>query len=213
MHFFHSSIQKLQTQTEARLKEHTSPSLDFFILIGLSSAIVSLGLLLDNTSVIIGGMVVAPLLTPIFGLSLRIILFRPLGMMSSLISIFLGSLCAIVLAMFVGYLVLLIEGKDLLLTSEILYRAAPNLLFFLVAFFSGLAGAYAYVKPEVLSSVTGIAISVALVPPLAVTGLGIAMNELSISTESFILFLLNFVGICLGSIFMFLILGFGTKTT
>ncbi len=92
---------------------------------------------------------------------------------------------------------------------EILSRTHSNLLFFLVALFSGMAGSYAYAKPKVLSSITGIAISVALVPPLAVTGLGIATQQLNLSQESFILYLFNLSGICFGSIIMFLILGFG----
>lgn len=204
-----SPFARLRRQTAKRLHVYTRPSINFFVLISLSAAIVSLGLLLDNASIVIGGMVVAPLITPIFGFSLHLILFHPKGMMRPLQSIFLGTIFAVVTAMIVGYIGLFIEGESVMIGQEILSRANSNLLFFLVALLSGMAGAYAYAKPEVLSSITGIAISVALVPPLAVTGLGFALGDVSLASESFVLYMFNLAGICFGSIMMFLILGFG----
>jgi uncharacterized hydrophobic protein (TIGR00271 family) len=200
---------RLRKKTEKRLEEYEKPSLNFFVLITLSAGLASLGLLLNNTAVIIGAMVVAPLVTPIFGFSLAVIIMRYRRMALSLLSISLGTLLAIAMSILIGMIVLFIEGKDVILTNEILDRAKPNLLYFLVALFSGLAGAYAYSKPKVLESVTGIAISVAIVPPLSVVGLGFAMQDWTLMQQSFILYILNLFGICFGSIIMFLFLGFG----
>ena len=211
MSLFTASVTNIRKKTEKRLEIHAKPSKSFFLLITLASAIVSLGLALDNVSIVIGGMVVAPLITPIFGLSLRIILLRFKGIGGSLLSITLGTILAIVVATIIGYIIIFFEGTQFGLTEEILSRTEPNLLFFLVAVLSGIAGAYAYAKPDVLSAITGIAISVALIPPLAVTGIGIALNNFFLAEQSFVLYLFNLLGICFGSIIMFISLGFGKE--
>ena len=59
------------------------------------------------------------------------------------------------------------------ITTEMAGRLQPNLLDLGVAIASGIAGAYAYVREDVAKSVSGVAIAVALVPPLCVSGIGI----------------------------------------
>lgn len=200
---------RLREKTEKRLENYTRPTKNFFILISLSTAIIVLGLLLDNIAVIIGGMVVAPLITPIFGFSLGLILLKIKKVAISLYSLGLGTLLSIVVATSIAYLMILIEGKKILLTTEILTRTEPNILFFLIAFFSGMAGAYAYTHERIPERITGIAISVAIIPPLAVMGIGLAMIDSHLITQSFLLYLFNLLGICFGSVIMFVLMGFG----
>lgn len=200
---------RIRSHAGKQLEKYSSPSKDFFTLIILSSAIVSLGLILNNSAIIIGGMLVAPLITPIFGFSLNILIlrFRELG--KPLLSILLGTMSAVIISALIGYLANFIDGSSLKATNEIISRVQPDIFYFLVAFFSGLAGSYAYVSEKISASVTGIAISVALIPPLAVAGLSIAMQNWNHLESSLILYLLNLIGIFFGSIIMFIILGFG----
>ncbi len=206
---FFSRVSRVRRQTEKRLEEYTGTHANFFILIALAAAIATIGLILDNTAVVIGAMVVAPLVTPVFGFSLSLIVIRFKQTLRSLLMLLLGSLLAIVIGALLTHLVMFIEGDHITLTNEIISRTDANLLYLLVAFFSGIAGAYAYVKPEILASIAGIAISVAVIPPLAVAGIGVGIGEWSLVSSSVLLYIINLAGISFGSIVTFLSFGFG----
>ena len=208
---FLSHKERIARQAEKQLELYSRPSVDFFVLITISAGLATLGLALNNSAIIIGAMVVAPLVTPIFGFSLYLILLKPKGIIESFFSILAGTILSIILSTIFGFLILLIDGKGILLTSEILIRTKPDLLYFIIALLSGLAGAFAYARPKLSEKIVGIAISAAIIPPLAVMGLSIAIQNWTILTSSSFLFLLNLVGICFGSIIMFLILGFGKE--
>lgn len=207
--FFTSSTTRLRNKTQERLEQYSKPSTDFFVLITIASAIAALGLLLNNAAIIIGAMVVAPLITPIFAFSLALLLARAQRMFLALVSIFFGTLCAIATAALMGYVGITLDPIHASVTPEILARAEPNILFFLVALLSGIAGAYAYSRPKVSEVIAGIAISVSLIPPLGVTGVAIALQTWSIATQSFLLYIFNLLGIIFGSILLFIIIGFG----
>ena len=64
---FFSPAARIRSKTERQLEQYSRPSVDFFILIALSAPIISIGLILNNAAIIIGGMVVAPLISPFFG--------------------------------------------------------------------------------------------------------------------------------------------------
>ncbi|MFH1946951.1 MAG: TIGR00341 family protein [Candidatus Magasanikbacteria bacterium] len=208
---FLSHKERINRHAERQLELYSRPSVDFFVLIAISASLATLGLALDNSAIIIGAMVVAPLVTPIFGFSLYLILFKPKGIGESIFSILTGTILAIMIATLFGFLILLIDGQSISSTTEILSRTKPDLLYFIIALLSGLAGAFAYVRPKLSEKIVGIAISAAIIPPLAVMGLCIAMQNWKILMASEFLFLLNFIGICFGSIIMFLILGFGKE--
>ena len=190
---------------------YSRPNLDFFLLTAFSSAIISFGLILNNSSIIIGGMVVAPLITPFFGFSLSLILFRMKSILETLGAIILGIFVAVGIAFVIGYITNFIYIGTFINTNEILSRTKPDILYFIVAILSGLVGSYAYARPSLSERIVGIAISAAIVPPLAVVGLSIAKMDMKLITSSSVLFLVNLLGICLGSILMFIILGFGKE--
>lgn len=56
-----------------------------------------------------------------------------------------------------------------------------------------------------------IAIAVALIPPLAITGIGIANFDWSIISEAFLLFLINILGIIFASMVIFSLSDFYVK--
>ena len=211
MPFLLSRIERIRNATQQRLHDMTPQTGDFYVLIGLSSALATLGLLMNNIAVVIGAMVVAPLVTPLFAFSLSLLIFQIRDLGRSFLAILMGTILAIGMSALVGWGGFFVAGNWETLTSEILSRSEPNMFFFLVALFSGMAGSFAYAKPKILESVTGIAISVAIIPPLAVSGIGIALNDMFLFKQSFLLYTFNVIGICLGSILMFIFLGFGKK--
>ncbi len=92
--------------------------------------------------------------------------------------------------------------------GEILARTTPNLLDLLVALASGAAGAYAVSRKDVSAALPGVAIAAALVPPLGVVGVGVAMHRVAVAGGGLLLFGTNLVGITLAGSINFLLLGF-----
>jgi uncharacterized hydrophobic protein (TIGR00271 family) len=212
MFIFKSQAERLRAKVQSQLEEYSRPSVDFFVLICISSAIAALGLALDNIAIIIGAMVVAPLITPIFGFSLAMLVLRARRLGYALFSILAGSLLAIITAILIGFLIFTIHGS-LTIGTAFLTGVKPNILFFLVALLSGMAGAFAYAKPKTSGALPGIAISVAIIPPLSIVGLGISMRAWNLSYDAFLLFVFNLIGIIFGSILMFIASGFGREET
>jgi uncharacterized membrane protein len=87
-------------------------------------------------------------------------------------------------------------------------RTHPTLLDLGVALISGLAAAYAQCRRDSLSALSGVAIAVALVPPLATVGIGLTMLDGSIAGGASLLFLTNLSAIVTASSLVFLFFGF-----
>jgi uncharacterized hydrophobic protein (TIGR00271 family) len=179
------------------------PDMDFYLMIGLSATIAALGLLLNSPAVIIGAMLVAPLMSAIVGLGLGVVQGDP-----RLLRLAAGAtLRGVVLAIGVGALMgLVVPGATL--SAEILGRTNPTLLDLGIALASGAAGAYALCRKDVSSSLPGVAIAAALVPPLAVVGIGLALGEGRIAWGSLLLFVTNWIAISAAGGLVFLWLGF-----
>jgi uncharacterized membrane protein len=93
-------------------------------------------------------------------------------------------------------------------TAEMQGRLNPTVLDLAVAIVAGIAGAYTKSFREILQSLAGVAIAVALVPPLAVAGIGLGRFDFSFFFQAFLLFSTNLIGIVLAATFTFRVLGF-----
>lgn len=185
------------------LRENSRPSSSYLVLMFLSTFIATLGLFSNSSPVIIGAMILAPLMAPIISLSMGVLRQDNQLIRYSLKSIGLGLL--------LGYLcaILLTWLTPLTITNiEILARTRPNLLDLGVAVGSGMAGAYAHSKKEIAKTLAGVAIAVALVPPLAVSGIGLGWMEWDIFFGALLLLITNFAGMVLAAALTFLFLGF-----
>jgi len=173
----------------AQVMADAPPNHTFVVLVMGSAAIATLGLLLDSAAVIIGAMLVAPFLGPIvalgFSIAMTDVTLAAKAAKSLLAGIVLGLATAIVIVKLSPFIPP---------TSQILLRTAPNLFDLLVAIFSGLVGGYAIIH-RLGSTIPGVAIATALMPPLAAAGYGLAMGELGIFNGAFYLFLTNLVAI------------------
>lgn len=185
------------------LRENSRPTSSYLVLMFLSTFIATLGLFSNSSPVIIGAMILAPLMAPIISLSMGVLRQDHQLVRYSLKSIGLGLL--------LGYLcaVLITLATPLtILNVEILARTRPNLLDLGVAVGSGMAGAYAHSKKEVAQTLAGVAIAVALVPPLAVSGIGLGWLNWSVFSGALLLLITNLAGMILAAAITFLFLGF-----
>jgi len=172
----------------------------------LSTALASLAILQDSTAVVIGAMLVAPLMTPIMGCAAGLVAGwreRVLGSLGIVAASAAGSISlAWILASWIPALV------PLEVNSQVLSRVSPTLLDMAIALAAGAAGAYATLDDRVSSSLTGVAIAVALVPPLGVVGICLQAGLWSDAGGAFLLFATNLVSIILSSSLVFILFGF-----
>lgn len=179
----------------------------------LSTLIASYGLISNSTATVIGAMLVAPLMGPILGLALSLAAGRPdlfgRALWAELLGILVCLATSAVVALVAG------PGNIDYLQSEIANRTQPTLYDLAIGVAAGLAGAYATANPRVGDSIGGVAIAVALVPPLSVSGLCLAgaltgREDLwTAAGGSFMLFLANFLTIELAAAGLFLSVGLG----
>jgi uncharacterized hydrophobic protein (TIGR00271 family) len=118
-------------------------------------------------------------------------------------SVFWGVMAVILTAVLIARILPLEQ-----LTSEMNGRLSPTILDLFVAIVSGVAAAYAKSNEKIIGSLAGVAIAVALVPPLAVSGIGLGWGEWSMFSSALLLFITNLVGIVLAASLTFLMLGF-----
>ena len=178
----------------------------FGVMMLLSTTIATLGILQDSTAVVIGAMLIAPLMTPIMGTSAGIVGGWPRRTLESAATVTIAAIGAIGLAWIVAAWVPAIG--DLTTNSQITSRTQPTLIDMLIAFAAGAAGAYATVDRRVSSSLPGVAIAVALVPPLAVTGVTAHARLWDEAGGALLLFVTNAVTIVLAAVVVFVITGF-----
>lgn len=196
-----NEAEKIQVYRDIRRNARAGP--DFFTMMALSTAIASLGLLLDSPAVVIGAMLVAPLMSAIVALGLAVVQGDARLLMLSLGTAARGVFLSVVIAFLIGLLVPLDD-----ITAEMSSRASPSLLDLAVALASGAAAAYALSREDVSTSLPGVAIAVALVPPLATVGLALSDGAFQIAIGASLLFATNLVAIAAMGGFVFLLLGF-----
>lgn len=178
----------------------------FALMLFLSVGIASLGLSLDSSATIIGAMIIAPLGQPILAMGGAIALgwkiqsFRMLGIAVA------GICCSLAMSYAMG-----LTLPDITPSQQILIRTSPDLRDLGIAVFAGAAGAYGYYRSEFSTILSGVAIAVALIPPLCCCGLMLEQKDYILAGGSFLLFVTNFIGISFSALFVFFLLGIRHK--
>jgi uncharacterized hydrophobic protein (TIGR00271 family) len=185
------------------LREESRLSQNFMVLLILATMIATFGLFINSSSVIIGAMLLAPLMQPIVSLSMGVLRQDEALQINGAKTIVIG----VIAVLFTASMIALFTPIEHL-TSEMAGRLSPTILDLFVAIVSGAAAAYAKSNEKILGSLAGVAIAVALVPPIAVAGIGLGWGEWSMFSTAFLLFITNLVGIVLAAAFTFAILGF-----
>ena len=187
----------------SNLREEAKLNSTFLTLLILSTLIATFGLFINSSSVIIGAMVLAPLMQPIISLSMGVLRQDSDLLSSGAKSIAIGVLAVILTS---ALTTLLTPIKQL--TPEMAGRLSPTIIDLFIAIVSGIAAAYVKSNEKILGSLAGVAIAVALVPPIAVSGIGIGWGDFHMFYSAFLLFVTNLVGIVLAAALTFMILGF-----
>ncbi len=201
--FFSHASQEQYATLFANLREESKISSTFMILLILATMIATFGLFINSSSVIIGAMLLAPLMQPIVSLSMGVLRQDSTLQLDGAKTIFIGVLAVLFTAAIIAFFTPIER-----LTTEMAGRLSPTILDLFVAIASGIAAAYAKSNEKILGSLAGVAIAVALVPPIAVAGIGLGWADWHMFSTAFLLFATNLVGIVLAASFTFVILGF-----
>ncbi|PIR47357.1 TIGR00341 family protein [Candidatus Uhrbacteria bacterium CG10_big_fil_rev_8_21_14_0_10_50_16] len=186
-----------------RLIEDSSPTGGFYLMLLCATVIVAVGLMIGNASIVIGGMLVSPLLAPLLSLALGMAMGDKQVMLRSIWIVLLTSVFVFVVSWLMS-LFMHFESVNI----EIVSRIEPSLAYLVVALFAGIAGSFSYIKPNMNVILPGVAIAIAVLPPLAVSALGLSLGDTDILFGALSLFLVNMVGIVLASLMVFATFGF-----
>ena len=179
----------------------------FTTLIILSTMIAAFGLLSNSAAVVIGAMLVAPLMSPMLALSAALIYAQMKRFVGALLVVVFGTIAAIAVGWFVAFIASGGITADAL-DSEILARTSPSLLDLGIAVAAGLAGGYVLTHKGSTSSLPGVAIAVALVPPLATVGITLRLGATDLAAGALLLYTTNLIAIVLSASIVMLMSGF-----
>lgn len=177
--------------------------MSFVVMMAMSVTVAIMGLSANSPALVIGAMLIAPLMTPVLGIAASLAMALGDAAMRA---------AAVVLAATVGAIAVsyLVAGAlpGTLLTSEVMARTAPDARDLVVALAAGVAGSYATARPDVSGSLPGVAIAVALVPPLAVVGITMRAGEGDLAWGALLLYSTNLAAIVMVSTVVFVATGF-----
>lgn len=176
-----------------------------WILTGLSAAIAGYGLMLDNIAVVIGAMMLAPLLSPMISAAISL----TVGDRSLLKESFFNTAIAVPLAISVAALSTMPFPIQVNSTMSLIVSAgAENMVLSLMV---GAAAALAFVT-GMRDQIAGVAVAIAVVPPLAASGLGLRMMNISFALNAVSIALVNILAVLLSGSLSLKLLGFGPST-
>jgi uncharacterized hydrophobic protein (TIGR00271 family) len=181
----------------------SQPTATYYILLGISELIAGFALIIDSDATLIGANVVAPLMTPIIGISLGLMRGDLRLLRVALIAEFGGAAVGVVLTYLLG-LVPFAMGP----TPSLLAQTHPTLIDLLVAALAGFAGVLAMIDERVSPALPGVAIATALNPPVAAIGLCLAFGAYQGAWGAFLLFFANVLAILAVAAVLFIVAGF-----
>ena len=184
--------------------EDLAPNTSTYVIMTVVSAIIATaGLLLDSPAVVVGSMVIAPLIGPAMAASVGTVLdddeLFSRGVKLQIAGMSLAVVSAAVFALLVRYARLVPPGLAITDIPEIQERLAPDFLSLAIALGAGVAGAIS-LATGVSAAIVGVMIAVALIPPAATVGIGIAWGLPMVSISSGILALVNGLSINLAAL-------------
>jgi uncharacterized hydrophobic protein (TIGR00271 family) len=165
----------------------------FWTLLILAAIIAAAGVVADSTATVIGAMIVAPLMTPIQGTMLAVVIADRRNLTRSVLLVIGGAATAIVIGFVLGLIV--VNDVVAATNSQVSGRVSPRLIDLLAAVATGVVGSIALIRRDIADTLPGVAIAISLVPPLTVVGLTLESGEPHQSLGALLLFVTNVAAI------------------
>ncbi|MCU0631424.1 MAG: TIGR00341 family protein [Methanolinea sp.] len=188
----HSPIEKLL----ASVSSYERLDADILSLAAVASIVGLVGLFLNNVGIIIGAMLIAPMIGPIYSFALHSAIGNGIGVLRDVLNILFLILAFILFSLLVSWI--LNFFIPLQITGEILSRTHSSPIYAIMAIFLGFATIVALSK-GIPDSIAGVAVAAALLPPALVSGLSIVLYPEG-TLNALILTLQNAIGLMAGGI-------------
>ncbi len=176
----------------------------FYLMLGLSVVVAVMGLSANSAAVVIGAMLLAPLMTPVLATAASLAMGLFAKAFGSATTVVVATVASIALS----YVLAWAFVPDGPLSAEIIARTRPDIRDLVVALGAGVAGSYATIHPDASASLPGVAVAVALVPPLATIGIALETGQSSYVQGAALLYFTNLVAIIVASLLVFVVTGF-----
>ncbi len=175
------------------------------IMMALFATLIALaGLFLDNAVTVIGAMLLSPLLGPINAFAVNASIGKVKKLVRIEVAIVILLIAVIALSAFITFI-----GSfffDLPVSSQIAIRSQTSLIDIGIGLILGLAGGLALVS-SVTEMLVGVGVASALLPPAAVSGIGLALMDSGLFSGALILTIVYLVGLELGCTLMLRVKG------
>ncbi len=189
-----ADIERMANQTLLNYGPDSGAKLSrFWILSALAGVIATAGVAADSVATVIGAMIVAPLMNPILGTALALVLAIHKEAARSMLAVVLGALLVISIAYLLGTIdpINIVADEN----TQVSSRVHPTLIDLIAALATGSVGAFALVRSDVSDTLPGVAIAISLVPPLSVVGLTLQDGKTTEALGALLLFLTNVAAI------------------
>jgi len=161
----------------------------FWLLLLLAAVIATAGVVADSTATVIGAMIVAPLMVPILGSVVAVVLADRDNLLRSAALVAAGAASVVVIGWLIG---LAVHTPIVAATnSQVASRVSPRLIDLIAALATGAVGSVALARDDISDTLPGVAIAISLVPPLAVVGLTLESGAPDQAFGAFLLFATN----------------------
>jgi uncharacterized hydrophobic protein (TIGR00271 family) len=188
-----ADIERMTTAVFIEPELRSRSSSRFWVLLVLASVIATAGVVADSTATVIGAMIVAPLMTPILGVAVGLVLADHRPLVRSVLLVVFGALTVIAIAYLIGIVVH--PPDDYATNTQVAARISPRFIDLMAALATGLVGAFALVRSDISDTLPGVAIAISLVPPLAVVGLLLQVQRYGDAMQALLLFGTNVAAI------------------
>ncbi len=178
----------------------------YYILTTLAVIIATFGLILNSAATVIGAMLVAPLMSPVLLSSMALVTGHIQIFKKAIDASIKGIILSIIIATFISLFIPIYE-----LPTEVLIRSHPAILDMFIALAAGAVGMFVVVKRD-SATLPGVAISVSLMPPLSVIGIGLATRNYPVASGAALLFITNLIAIITSGAAILFLFGFKPYT-
>lgn len=175
-------------------------------ILAFSIIIASVGLNVNSTAVIIGAMLISPLMGPIIGCGFAL----GTNDLDLLRQAARNLVIMVVISLVASTLYFMMSPLSLANPTELEARTSPTIYDVMIALFGGLAGILENSRKEQGTTIAGVAIATALMPPLCTAGYGLAHFNMHFFLGALYLFIINSVFIALATYLMVKVLRFKT---
>ncbi len=179
---------------------------NFIYMVMMSTVVAAIGLLADNVAVVIGAMVIAPLLGPNMALAFAATLGDGRLLWTAFKANITGISLALLLSILIGYF-----WQVNIASEELMSRTIVGIDSIVLALVSGAAAALALTAGS-SSSLVGVMVAVALLPPTATVGLMIGTARFDAAMTAALLLTVNIVCVNLAANIVFLLKGIKPRT-